>query len=72
MMRLCYLYKIVSTKQTTYLYDLIPPFQRSSWSEGVFISHSAEMGLKNSFLAYAIKEWNKLDPGLVNFFLNHY
>ena len=28
--RLCYLYKIVSTKQPAYFYDLIPPFQRSS------------------------------------------
>ena len=27
--RLCYLYKIVNTKQPFYLYDLIPPFQRS-------------------------------------------
>ena len=28
--RLFYLYKIVNTKQPAYLYDLIPPFQRSS------------------------------------------
>ena len=28
--QLCYLYKIVSIKQPAYLYDLIPPFQRSS------------------------------------------
>ena len=27
--QLCYLCKIVSTKQPAYLYDLIPPFQRS-------------------------------------------
>ena len=32
--RLCYLYKIVNTKQPAYLYDLIPPFQRSSRNKG--------------------------------------
>ena len=31
---LCYLYKIVNTKQPAYLYDLIPPFQRSSRNKG--------------------------------------
>ena len=43
--RLCYLYKIVNTKQPAYLYDLIPPFQRSS-RDVVFMSHFA----KPSFL----------------------
>ena len=32
--RLCYLYKIVNTKQLAYLFDLIPPFQRSSRNKG--------------------------------------
>ena len=32
--RLCYLYKIVNTKQPAYLYDLIPPFQRSLRNKG--------------------------------------
>ena len=32
--RLCYLYKIVNTKQPAYLYDLIPPFQRLSRNKG--------------------------------------
>ena len=32
--RLCYLHKIVSAKQAAYLYDVIPPFQRSSRREG--------------------------------------
>ena len=31
---LSYLYKIVNTKQSAYLYDLIPPFQRSLCSKG--------------------------------------
>ena len=32
--QLCYLYKIVSAKQLAYLYDLIPPFQRSLQNKG--------------------------------------
>ena len=32
--RLCYLNKIVNTKQPACLYDLIPPFQRSSRNKG--------------------------------------
>ena len=61
--RLCYLYKIVSTKQPTYLYDLIPPFQRSSRDKGcIYEPFCRTMSFKNSFLPYAIKEWNKLDP----------
>ena len=51
--RLCYLYKIVSTKQPAFYYDLIPLFCRA-------------MSFKNYFLTYAIKEWNKLDPKLRN------
>ena len=31
---LYYLYKIVSAKQPPYLYDIIPPFQRSSRNKG--------------------------------------
>ena len=27
----------------------------------VFMSHFAELSIKNCFLPYAIKEWNKLD-----------
>ena len=51
--QLCYLYKIVSTKQAAFYYDLIPPFCRA-------------MSFKNYFLPYAIKEWNKLDPKIRN------
>ena len=32
--RLCYLYKIANTKQPIHIYDLIPPFQRSSRNKG--------------------------------------
>ena len=54
--RLCYLYKIVSTKQPAYLYDLIPPFQRSSRNKGcIYEPFCRNVSFKNSFLPYAIK-----------------
>ena len=65
--RLCYLYKIVSTTQSAYLYDLIPPFQRSSRNKScIYEPFCRTMSFKNSFLPYAIKEWNKLDPEIRN------
>ena len=64
---LCYLYKIVSTKQPAYLYDLIPPFQRSSSNKGcIYEPFCRTVFFKNSFLPYAIKEWNKLDSEIRN------
>ena len=67
MRRLCYLYKIVSTKQPAYLYDLIPPFQKSTRNKGcIYEPFYWTMSFKNSFLLYAIKEWNKLDPEIRN------
>ena len=67
MRRLCYLYKIVSTKQPANLYDLIPPFQRSSRNKGcIYEPFCRTMSFKNSFLPHAIKEWNKLDPEIKN------
>ena len=65
--RLCYLYKIVNTKQPAYLYDLIPPFQRSSRNKGcIYEPFCRTVSFKNSFLPYAIKEWNKLDSEIRN------
>ena len=65
--RLCYLYKIVSTKQPAYLYDLIPLFQRSLGNKGcIYEPFCQTMLFKNSFLWYAMKEWNKLDPNIRN------
>ena len=65
--RLCYLYKIVNTKQPAYLYDLIPPFQRSSHNKGcIYEPFCRTVYFKNSFLLYAIKEWNKLDSEIRN------
>ena len=65
--RLCYLYKIVNTKQPAYLYDLILPFQRSSRNKGcIYEPFCRTVSFKNSFLPYAIKEWNKLDSEIRN------
>ena len=65
--RLCYLYKIVNTKQHSNLYDLIPHFQRSSRNKGcIYEPFCRTVSFKNSFLPYAIKEWNKLDSEIRN------
>ena len=65
--RLCYLYKTVSTKQHAYLYDLIPLFQRSLQNKDCICrSLYRIVPFKNSFLPYAIKEWNKLHPEIRN------
>ena len=66
-MLLCYLYKIVNTKQPAYLCDLIPPFQRSSRNKvGIYEPLCRTVSFKNSFLPYAIKESNKLDSEIRN------
>ena len=65
--RLCYLYKIVNTKQPAYLYDLIPPFQRLSRKNScVYEPFCGIASFKNSFLPHAIREWNKLDSEIRN------
>ena len=65
--QLHYLYKIVSTKQPAFLYNLIPPFQRSSRNkDGIYEPFCRAVSFKNYFLLYAIKEWNKLDPEIRN------
>ena len=65
--RLCYLYKLLNTEQPAYLYDLIPPVQRSSPNKGcIYQPFCQTVSFKNSFLLYAIKEWNKLGSGIRN------
>ena len=65
--RLCYLYKIVSTKQPAYLYDLVSPFQKSSRNKDcIYEPFCRTMSFKNSFEPYAIKKWNKLNPEIRN------
>ena len=64
---LCYLYKIVNTKQQACFYDPIPPFQRPSRNKGcIYEPFCRTVSFKNSFLPYAIKEWNKLDSEIRN------
>ena len=61
--RLCYLHKIVTTKQAFYLYDLIPSFRRSSRNKGCnYEPFCRTKSFKSYFLPYAITEWHKLDP----------
>ena len=65
--RLCYLYKIVNRKQPAYLYDPIPPFQRSSQNKGwIYESFCRTAPFKDPFYRKQVKvesekEWNKLD-----------
>ena len=58
-----YLYKFVSKKQPTYLHDLNPSIRRSLQNKVyIYESYYRTVSFENSFLPYAIKEWNKLDP----------
>ena len=57
-----YLYKIISTKLTPYLHELIPPFQRS---HRCFKTLCCKTELfRNSFLLFIVNEWNKLDSDI--------
>ena len=63
MRKLCYLYKVISSKRSSYLYDMLPPLQRSQRNQGFFQPLLSRTEIfKNSFLPYTINEWNKLDP----------
>ena len=54
-------------KQPALLYDLISPLQRLSRNKGcIYGLFYRTVSFKNSFLPYAIKEWNKLDPDIRN------
>ena len=63
--KLCCLNKIMSSKRPSYLYDLLPPLQRSQRNQGFFQPLLCRTEIfKNSFLPYMINEWNKLDPDI--------
>ena len=65
--RMSYLYKIISTKLPPYLYDLIPPLQRSNHYPGCFKTLRCRTELfRNSFLSFTVNEWNKLDSDIKN------
>ena len=62
-----YLYKIISTKSPPYLYELIPPFQRSYRCPGCFKTSRCRTDiLRKSFLPFTVNEWNKLDSDINN------
>ena len=62
-----YLYKIISTKFSPFLYDLIPPLQRSHRYPGCFKTLRCRTELfRNSFLPFTVNEWNKLDSDIKN------
>ena len=65
--RMSYLYKIISTKLPPYLYELIPPLQRSHRYPGCFQTFRFRTTFfQNSFLPFTITEWNKLDSDMKN------
>ena len=62
-----YLYKIISTKLPPYLYELIPRLQRSHRYPSCFQTfHCRTTFFQNSFLPFAITEWNQLDSDIKN------
>ena len=55
--KLCYLYRIISTKKPSYLYNLLPSIQRSYRNPSSFQSLPCRTeSFKNSFLPYMINE----------------
>ena len=65
--RISYFYKIISTKLPPYLYELIPPLQRSHRYPGCFQILGCRTTLSQYlFLPFTITEWNKLDTDIDN------
>ena len=55
----------MSSKRPSYLYDILPPPQRSQRNQRFFQPLLCRTEIfKNSFLPYTINEWNKLDPDI--------
>ena len=62
-----YLYKFILTKSPPYMYELIPPFQRSHHYLGCFKTLGWRTELfRNLFLLLTVNEWNKLDSDIKN------
>ena len=60
---LCLLYKVFSTGQPSYIYDLLPPMRSSRRHFNSFNTVFCKSEyFKNSFNPNVINEWNKLDP----------
>ena len=61
--RLCLFYKVFSTGQPSYIYDLLPSMRSSRRHVNSFNTVSCKSEyFNNSFISNAINEWNKLDP----------
>ena len=62
-----YFYEIISTKLPPYLYELIPPLERSHrYSDCFQTLHCRTTFFLNSLLPFTITEWNKLDTIIKN------
>ena len=62
-----YLYKIILTKLPSYLYQLIPPLQRSYRYPGYFETlYCRTTFFQNLVLVFTITEWDKLDSDIKN------
>ena len=60
--RLCLLYKVFSTGQPSYIYDLLPPMRSSCRHVNSFNTVSCRSEyFKNSFIPNVVDEWNNLD-----------
>ena len=65
--RMSYLCKIISAKLPPYLYELIPPLQRSHRYPSCFQTFPCRTTFfQNSFLPFGITEWNKLGSDIKN------
>ena len=65
--RMSYLYEIIFTKLPPYLYELIPPLQKSHQYPGCFQTFRCRTKFfQNSFLSFTITEWNKLYSDIKN------
>ena len=65
--RMSYLYNIISTNLPPYLYELIPPLQKSHRYPSCFQTFRRRTAFfQNSFLPFAITEWNKLYSDIKN------
>ena len=63
--RMSYLYKIISTRLPPYLYELIPPLQRSHWYLCCFQTFCCRTTFfQNLFLPFTITEWNKFNSDI--------
>ena len=63
--RLCLLYKVFSTGQSSYIYDLLPSVRSSRRRVNSFntVSSKSEY-FKNSFIPNVSNEWNKLNSDI--------